>query len=129
MSLAIDTAERAKFEYLLELALEQVQALEREDMCGFDRILSAKRGIIESMHDTRRLMDADPTLEGVITRIKDADVAARKLLYLKMGQIMREMDTLNRKKKARSAYTADRSPTKRIRAALPDSSSYMDTKS
>lgn len=129
MSPAIDTAERAKLDYLLELALEQVQALEREDMCGFDRILCAKRGIIESMRDTCRLMAHDPTLEGVIASIKDADLAARKLLYLRMGQIMREMDTLNSKKKARNAYSSDRTPTKRIRASLPDSSSYLDTKS
>jgi len=129
MSLATGNAERAKFGYLLELAQEQVAALETDDLYAFDRILSAKRTIIESMHDTRSLLAADPTLEGVVARIQDADKMAQKLLYRKVGRIMREMDTLNRQKKARGAYESDNSPAKRSIGFLPDTPSYLDAKS
>ncbi len=129
MSLATGNAERAKFGYLLELAQDQVAALETDDLYGFDRILAAKRAIIESMHDTRSLMAADPTLEGVVARIQDADKLAQKLLYRKVGRIMREMDLLNRQKKARGAYGAETSPAKRAIGLLPDTPAYLDAKS
>ena len=129
MSLATGNAERAKFEYLLELAQDQVTALETDDLYGFDRILAAKRTIIESLHDTRSLMAADPTLEGVVARIQDADKLAQKLLYRKVGRIMREMDTLNRQQKAHSAYGDTVSPAKRAIGFLPDTPTYMDAKS
>ena len=128
MSLATGNAERAKFGYLLELAQDQVTALETDDLYGFDRILAAKRTIIESLHDTRSLMAADPTLEGVVARIQDADKLAQKLLYRKVGRIMREMDTLNRQQKARSAYGDSASPAKRAIGFLPDTPTYMDAK-
>lgn len=129
MSLATGNAERAKFGYLLELALEQVTVLETDDLYGFDRILAAKRVIIESLHDTPSLIAADPTLEGVVARIQDADKLAQKLLYRKVGRIMREMDTLNQQKKARGAYTDNSPPAKRVIGFLPDTPSYLDAKS
>lgn len=126
MSLATGNSERAKFGYLMELAQEQITALETDDLIAFDRILGAKRAIIESMHDTRSLLAADPTLEGVVAHIQDADKMAQKLLYRKVGRIMREMDSLNRQKKAHGAYGADRPPAKRIIGFLPDTPSYLD---
>ena len=128
MSLATGNAERAKFGYLLELAQDQLSALETDDLFGFDRILAAKRAIIESMRDTRSLMAADPTLEGVVARIQDADKLAQKLLYRKVGRIMREMDTLNKQKKARSAYEAEPFGIKRTIGFLPDTPRYLDAK-
>jgi hypothetical protein len=130
MSLMTGNAERAKFGYLLELSQEQIKALESEDMFAFDRILAAKGAIIESLRDTRSLMAADPTLAGVVTRIQDADKLAQRLLYRKVGRIMREMNELNQQTKARSAYQATRPLVKsRPLGFLPDTPSYMDTKS
>lgn len=126
MSLATGNSERAKFGYLMDLALEQITALETDDLIAFDRILGAKRSIIESMRDTPSLLAADPTLEGIVIQIQDADKMAQKLLYRKVGRIMREMDTLNRQKKARGAYDADRISTKRTIGFLPDTPSYLD---
>ena len=60
MTLAAGNTERAKFGYLLELSQEQIQALESDDMYAFDRILAAKRTLIESLSNARGLMAADP---------------------------------------------------------------------
>ena len=120
--------ERAKFGYLLELSQEQIEALECDDMFAFDRILAAKRTLIESLSNARGTVDADPTLAGVVARIQDADKMAQRLLYRKVGRIMREMNELNRQKKARGAYGRAARP-KRTIGFLPDTASYLDTKS
>jgi len=129
MSTAAANTERAKFGYLLELSQEQVQALECDDMFAFDRILAAKRIIIESLTDVRSTMAADPTLTGVVTRIQDADKMAQRLLYRKVGQVMRQMDELNRQEKARGAYQTKAAPQRRPLGLLPDTPSYVDMKS
>ncbi len=129
MTLAAGNTERAKFGYLLELSHEQIQALESDDFFAFDRILAAKRTLIESLTDGRALMASDPTLAGVVARIQDADKMAQKLLYRKVGRIMREMNELNRQKKVREAYqTGAKHPTRPI-GFLPDTPSYVDTQS
>ena len=130
MSLAAGNTERAKFGFLLELSQEQIQALESDDMFAFDRILAAKRTVVESMRDARSVLAADPTLASVVTRIQDADKMAQRLLYRKVGRIMREMNELNQQKKARGAYrtAGERAPTRSI-GFLPDAPSYLDTKS
>ena len=130
MSLAAGNTERAKFGFLLELSQEQIQALESDDMFAFDRILAAKRTVVESMRDARSVLAADPTLASVVTRIQDADKMAQRLLYRKVGRIMREMNELNQQKRARGAYgaTAGREGAKPI-GFLPDTPSYLDTKS
>ena len=128
MSTASANTECAKFGYLLELSLEQIEALECDDMFAFDRILAAKRTLIESLSDARSTLNADPTLAGVVTRIQDADKMAQRLLYRKVGRIMREMNELNRQKKARGAYGTPAGP-KRAIGFLPDTPSYLDTKS
>ena len=134
MSTTAGSAERAKFGYLLDLSREQVQALECEDMFAFDRILAAKKTVIESLQDPRGTLAADPTLLSVVTRIQDADKMAQRLLYRKVGRVMREMNELNQQKKARGAYgyagafAARRAASKPI-GFLPDTSSYLDTKS
>ena len=128
MSTASVSTEGAKFGYLLELSQEQIEALECDDMFAFDRILAAKRTLIESLSDARGILAADPTLAGVVTRIQDADKMAQRLLYRKVGRIMREMNELNRQKKARGAYAIPTGPRRAI-GFLPDTPSYVDTKS
>lgn len=129
MSIATGNTERAKFGFLLELSLEQVQALEMDDLFAFDRILAAKRTIIESLHDARSVMASDPTLAGVVTRIQDADKMAQRLLYRKVGRIMREMNELNQQKKARGAYRPSPGRKAKPIGFLPDTPSYLDVKS
>ncbi len=51
MTMAAGNPERAKFGYLLDLAQEQIQALESDDMFAFDRILAAKHSLIASLRD------------------------------------------------------------------------------
>ena len=130
MSLAAGAAERAKFTYLLELSQNQIQALECDDLFGFDRILAAKRTVIESLADARGSLAADPTLASVVARIQDADKMAQRLLYRKVGRIMREMNELNQYAKARGAYR----PAARRAPALPpgvrpDTPRFLDVKS
>ena len=129
MSIATGNTERAKFGFLLELSQEQVQALETDDLFAFDRILAAKRTIIESLHDARSVMAADPTLAAVVTRIQDADKMAQRLLYRKVGKIMREMNELNQHKKARGAYRPTSGRMAKPIGFLPDTPSYLDVKS
>ncbi len=104
MSLASASTERAKYGYLLQLAREQIQALETEDLFAFDRILSAKKTLIESLVDGRAMMASDPTLRSVVTQVQDLDKTAQRLLYRKVGKIMREMAEIQQFKKARRAY-------------------------
>lgn len=130
MSNAAGNTDRAKLTYLLNLSQEQVQALGCDDMFAFDRILAAKRTVIESLNDARGLLAADPTLASVVTRIQDADKMAQRLLYRKVGRIMREMNELNQQKKARGAYrNATGDEAARPIGFLPDTPSYLDTKS
>lgn len=127
MSTAANT-ERAKFGYLLELSQEQIQALECDDLFAFDRILAAKRTLIESLSDARGTLAGDPTLEGVVARIQDADKMAQRLLFRKVGRIMREMNEMGRQKKARGAY-GDAAQPKPPLGFLPDTPRYLDTQS
>lgn len=130
MSLSTANTEHAKFGYLLDLAQEQIQALESDDLFAFDRIIAAKNTLIQSLHDPRSLLASDPTLTSVVTRIQDADKMAQRLLFRKVGRIMREMNEINQYKKARGAYAGlkTRQQSHPI-GFLPDTSSYMDVKS
>ncbi|MGI4791429.1 MAG: hypothetical protein ACRYFS_21585 [Janthinobacterium lividum] len=130
MSLASRNAEHAKFKRLLELASQQIKALEASDMLVFDEILAAKRTLIESLQDARGTLTADPTLEAVVSRIQDADKVAQRLLFQKVGQIMREMNSLNQQEKARGAYGREKpTPIAKPIGFLPDTSMFMDVRS
>ena len=128
MSLATNSAERAKYGYLLQLAREQIQALESDDLFAFDRILAAKRALIESLRDARALVASDPVLGKQVTQIQEMDAAAQRLLYRKVGKIMREMSELQQFKKARRAYAPAAPRPARLRLA-PDSPSLLDRRS
>lgn len=130
MSLATRHAERGKFKRLLELSGRQVAALEADDMLAFDGILAEKRAVIESLQDARGLFALDPTLESVVSRIEDADRAAQRLLYQKVGQIMREMNSLNQQEKARGAYRREHpAASPKPVGFLPDTPMFMDVRS
>lgn len=130
MSVSTGSTERAKFGYLLDLSQEQITALECDDLFAFDRILAAKQTVTESLRDARAVLAADPTLLSVVARIQDADKMAQRLLYRKVGRLMREMNELNQQAKARGAYrtTKSRAAAKPI-GFLPDTPSYLDAKS
>lgn len=130
MSLETRSTERKKLQSLLKLAHQQINALESNDMLTFDQILAAKRTLIESLQDARGILSADPTLETVVTRIQDADKAAQRLLYRKVGEIMREMNRLNQQEKARGAYRREPSETgAKPTGFLPDTPLFMDVRS
>ncbi len=127
MSTASAAAERAKLTYILDLSREQVQALEADDFSAFDRILAAKRSLIGGLTETRHLVATDPALATVVSAIREADGMAQRLLYRKVGRVMREMNELNQYKRARSAYAA-RLSSNPVSLA-PDASRFMDMKS
>jgi hypothetical protein len=128
MSLSSKSAERAKYDYLLELARDQIKALESDDVFAFDRILSAKRTLIEGLVDARNLVATDPVLQKQVTQIQDLDKMAQKLLYRRLGRVMREMAELQQFKKARGAYgrTAASTPHRRFR---PGEATFLDQRS
>ncbi len=130
MSLATNSAERAKFGYLLQLAHEQIKALEMGDMNAFDRILAAKRSLITGLTNAREMIEADSTLEGVVIQIQECDQTAQRLLYRKTGRIMRELSELQQAKKARRAYykSAQAAP-RRAYPFQPDTPRFIDQKS
>ncbi len=127
MSLASSGAERAKYGYLLQLAREQVQALEADDMFAFDRILAAKQTLIGSLTDGRALLAADPALRRQVTQIQEMDRTAQRLLYRKVGRVMREMAELQQFKKARRAYGPRALPP--AQRLQPGAASFLDQRS
>lgn len=104
MSLSSATNERAKYNYLLRLSGEQVRALKLGDIATFDRILAAKRAIIESLVDGRNMVKNDPTLMTMVQQIQENDRTAEKLLYRKIGYIRRQLSEIHQFKQARRAY-------------------------
>ena len=128
MSLASRSAERAKYDYLLQLAREQIQTLEADDLFAFDRILAAKRTLIESLVDGRALMAADPTLRALVTQVQELDKTAQRLLYRKVGRIMREMAELQQFKKAKQAYGRSAPPAGLLRFT-PEAPRFLDQRS
>jgi hypothetical protein len=130
MSLTARNAERTKLKRLLELSQQQIKTLEADDMLAFDEVLAEKRVLIESLPDGRAALAADPSLGSVVSRIQDADKAAQRLLYQKVGLIMREMNRINQQEKARSAYRRETpaGPPKPI-GFLPNSPTFIDARS
>ena len=98
------STEREKFFYLLQLCQEQIRALEGDDYFAFDRILSAKGTLITTMTEARATLAADPSLGTVVARIQECDRGAQRLLYRKVGAIMRELSLIQSGSKARAAY-------------------------
>ena len=123
--------ERNKYSYLLQLANDQIQAIEGNDFYGFDRIVRAKQTITASLGDPARLMAADPTLATVIARIQECDKVAERLLYRHIGRLRREMNEIYMFRNARRAYgKAGVKPNPLIGFAIDaDTPRYLDMKS
>ncbi len=130
MSLAARSAERTTLKRLLELAQQQIKTLESDDLLAFDQILAEKRTLIESIPDGRTALAADPSLGSLVSRIQDADKAAQRLLYQKVGLVMREMNRVNQQEKARSAYRRETpSGSPKPIGFLPDTPMFVDARS
>lgn len=132
MTVALVSADsqRAKFQYLLQLAQEQIVALETDDLPSFDRILAAKKTLIDGFPDAARQVAADPALAGVVRQIQDCDRTAQRLLYGKMGRLMRAQSEVRQFKMARRAYgKAPAAPTNSPWSTRPEASRFLDQKS
>lgn len=127
MSTAAAATERTKLCYILELSQEQIRALESNDLPAFDRILVAKRTLINGLTETRHLVASDPALASVVTAIREADGMTQRLLYRKVGRLMRELNEMNQYKKARGAYAARLAP--QPLGLMPNASRFLDMKS
>ncbi len=124
MSTATAATERANLRYILELSQEQVRALESNDLPAFDRILAAKRSLINGLTDARHLVASDPALASVVAAIREADGTTQRLLYRKVGRVMREINELNQYKRARGAYACRLAPPPV--GLLPNASRFVD---
>jgi len=130
VSLVSGDTQRCNFTYLLQLAQEQVRALEAEDYNAFDRILAAKKAITTSFPDAARQVAADPALAGMVRQIQDCDKAAQRLLYARIGRVMRTLSELEQSKKARRAYGKAPSVAPALPWRLmPDTPQFLDQKS
>lgn len=130
MSLTARNEERAKFRSLLSLAQSQIAALDADDMLRFDEILTEKRILIESLVSSRGPVAEDAALESLVSRIEDTDRAAQRLLYAKVGVIMREMNRVNQQERARGAYHQEApKPARRPLGFLPDTPMFVDARS
>ncbi|MDQ2686524.1 MAG: hypothetical protein M3Y28_01510 [Armatimonadota bacterium] len=130
VTLVSSDSQRCKFTYLLNLAQEQVRALETDDFNAFDRILAAKKTLIAAFPDAARQIAADPALAGVVRQIQDCDKAAQRLLYARIGRVMRTLSELEQSKKARRAYGKPPASTPTLPWRLaPDTSQFLDQKS
>lgn len=127
MSTAAAVTERTNLRYILELSQEQIRALEANDLPAFDRILAARRTLIDGLTDARHLVASDPALASVVMAIREADGMTQRLLYRKVGRLMREMNELNQYKKAHGAYASRLAP--QPVGLLPNASRFMDMKS
>lgn len=124
MSFAATGSDREKFDFLLQLSLEQIRALEADDMNAFDHILAAKNTVTHSFQDARALVASDSTLTSVILHIQDADKTAQRLLYRKTGRIMRQLTEIGQQKRARHAYQSPH--VVRADTPPPDASRFVD---
>ncbi len=130
MSLAARNAERTTLKRLLELAQQQMKMLEADDLLAFDAILAEKHTLINTLGNGPAILAADPSLETLVVRIQDADKAAQRLLYQKVGQVMREINRVNRQEQARGAYyQAAPSAAPKPVGFLPDTPMFMDVRS
>ncbi len=124
MSPTATGSDREKFDSLLQLSLEQVRALEADDMNAFDHILAAKNALVGSFQDARALVASDSALAGIIGHIQEADKTAQRLLYHKTGRIMRQLTEIGQQKRARHAYQSPGGV--RADAPPPDASRFLD---
>ena len=130
MSLAARNADREKMKRLLMLSLQQIKILEADDMLAFDAVLAEKRALIETLKDGPAMLAADPSLAALVSRIQDADKAAQRVLYQKVGRVMREMNRINRQEQARGAYHQARpAASPKPLGFLPDTPTFMDVRS
>ncbi len=130
MSLAARNAERTTLKRLLELAQQQMKILEADDLLAFDAILAEKNTLIKTLKNGPSILAADPSLETLVLRIQDADKAAQRLLYQKVGLVMREMNRVNRQEQAWGAYHQTKpSASPRPVGFLPDTPMFMDVRS
>ena len=130
MSLAARNSERTKLKRLLELSQQQIQILEADEMTAFDEILTEKQTLTDSLPDGQAILEADPSLAAIVARIQSADKLAERILYRKVGEIMRELNRVNQQEKARGAYRRENAPAPaRPIGFLPDTPMFMDVRS
>ena len=89
MSLASASAERDRLKYLLQLAHEQIKALEADDSFALDRILAARGAIIDSLGALRAPDAAAPTLRTMAAQIQECDRSAPRLLPVSLWRAAR----------------------------------------
>jgi len=104
MSIAGSLSERAKYTYLLHLCREQIRVVSLGDMMALDRIMLAKKAIIESLHDPQGLMKKDPSVIPVINQIKQAEVESQTILQERINVVKQKLAAVTKQQTARTAY-------------------------
>jgi hypothetical protein len=121
--------ERDKYYRLLQLSSDQLDALQKDDMAGFARIMADKDALIASFGDGDGLLDNDPSLSSVVAQIVERDATAKSLLVSKLDRVRQQISELNRCTAARSAYGKSRHAVRRLPFVVaPDTPRFVDTK-
>jgi flagellar biosynthesis/type III secretory pathway chaperone len=101
---SVPTDKLWKYNYLLELALEQLRAIECGDQKRLQLIIEQKWSLIRSLSGTKELMTKEPTLPGIIERIQKADKLAETRLAARMGTVREQLCQINKRRSAKRVY-------------------------
>ena len=104
MSIGGSLSERAKYTYMLHLCREQIRVVSMGDMLALDRIMLAKKAIIESLNDPQSLMRNDPSVITIIEQIKQAEIESQSALQERMNVVKKKLTEVTKQQGARRAY-------------------------
>jgi len=96
--------DRDKFDSILQLSHEQIEAIDSGDFERFQSILTRKGELIGSMQNTQSVIDTDPTVKGVIEQIKASEHDAEALLRTRLEGVKRQLTDLRQFQTAGSQY-------------------------
>lgn len=96
--------ERAKIERLRKLSLEQIDAIEADDMEKVDALLAAKGELIQTISSANLARSLDPEISKMIDQIKRTEAQAQSMLEARLNGIGRKLREIHGKKIARGAY-------------------------
>jgi hypothetical protein len=93
-----------KYNYLLELSLEQLRVIETRDQKRLAEIMEQKWSVIRSLSGTRELMKSEPSLPGIIAKIQQADKLAEIKLTARIGTVRDQLCQINKRRSAKRVY-------------------------
>jgi len=71
---------------------------------ALDRIMLAKKSIIENLRDPQGLMKSDPSVVTIVDQIKAAEIESQEILQGRINVVKQKLNEINRQQGARKAY-------------------------